>query len=460
MPGVAQRTDEPAGERTDVRAPMAADLRLVADAAERHADELAVERARDRLADRRLAGAGRPDQREDRARLAVGLDAALLAELRDGDVLDDPVLDVVETGVVGVEHLARVAPGRAAPRSACPTGRRGASRGSSGSCSPRVSSRPSARTGRARARPARARRRASPTRRSSCGTPRRRSPRRRRAPCGSSRSAGAGCTRAAASRRRCSTSSWMRFAHLHQREPLALELERELETLVHVDGLEELHLLLEREVGRVARGVGERAGLGDRADERRDAAVVAAQLEDLLDDRAVLALELADLAVGRNLVRALLDLDEEPALRVDLGRAGDTTMEAASARPRDRRREAGRDRSPRRPCRRSRTRPRAWGRAGHGSSSPTSTVSVTFMFGKTTMSSSGTSKSLLTGYLTLLGSNGFGIEVQKLVPTTGKSYAVFRLSASAAKRAVSGDPATRPASTSEDARRLQPTDTS
>src|SRR5690348_17782771 len=46
----------------DVRAPVAADLGLVADAAERHAHELAVESARDRLADRRLAGAGRPDQ--------------------------------------------------------------------------------------------------------------------------------------------------------------------------------------------------------------------------------------------------------------------------------------------------------------------------------------------------------------------------------------------------------------
>ena len=36
------------------------------------------------------------------------LDAALLAELGDRDVLDDPVLDVVEAGVIRVEHLARV----------------------------------------------------------------------------------------------------------------------------------------------------------------------------------------------------------------------------------------------------------------------------------------------------------------------------------------------------------------
>ena len=37
----------------------------------------------------------------------VRLDAALLAELRDRDVLDDAVLDVLEARVVGVEDLAR-----------------------------------------------------------------------------------------------------------------------------------------------------------------------------------------------------------------------------------------------------------------------------------------------------------------------------------------------------------------
>ena len=46
-PGVAQGADEPARQRADVGAPVAADLGLVADAAERHADELAV-RARGR----------------------------------------------------------------------------------------------------------------------------------------------------------------------------------------------------------------------------------------------------------------------------------------------------------------------------------------------------------------------------------------------------------------------------
>ena len=121
-PGVAQRAHEAARQRADVGAAVAADLGLVADAAERHAHELAAHGAGDRLADRGLAGAGRADQRQDRAGALVGLDAALLAQLRDGEVLDDAVLDVVEAGVVGVEHLARVWSGRAAPRSASPHG--------------------------------------------------------------------------------------------------------------------------------------------------------------------------------------------------------------------------------------------------------------------------------------------------------------------------------------------------
>ena len=66
----------------------------------------------------------------------------------------------------------------------------------------------------------------------------------------------------------------------------------------------------------------------DRADERLDAPVVAAQLEDLLDDRAILGLELAGALVGGDAVLSLLDLDEQPALRVGLGRAGDTAVQA------------------------------------------------------------------------------------------------------------------------------------
>ena len=103
----------------------------------------------------------------------------------------------------------------------------------------------------------------------------------------------------------------MRCAHLQLGQPLALELQRQLEPLGHVERLEQLDLLLEGEVGRVAGGVGQRAGLGDRAQEGGHAAVVAAQLEDLLDDGAVLALELAGAPVDGDVVGVLLDLDAQ-----------------------------------------------------------------------------------------------------------------------------------------------------
>ena len=88
---------------------MAADLRLVAHAAERDAHELAVHRARDRLAERRLADAGRADEAEDRP-LHVAL------QLPDREVLDDALLDLVEVVVVLVEHARALRPDRADPR--------------------------------------------------------------------------------------------------------------------------------------------------------------------------------------------------------------------------------------------------------------------------------------------------------------------------------------------------------
>ena len=84
--------------------------------------------------------------------------------------------------------------------------------------------------------------------------------------------------------------------------------------------------------GRVADGVGERAGLGDAAQERRDAAVVAAELEDLLDDGAVLALEVAGPAVERaGRVGPLVDLDEQAAVGHRVGGAGDAAVQALRA---------------------------------------------------------------------------------------------------------------------------------
>src|SRR5205823_2431155 len=103
-----QRLDDASGNRADVGPAMAADLRLVAHAAERDADELAVHRARDRLAERRLADAGRPDEAEDRTLEAHGRLARLIFQLLHREILDDPILDLVEIVVIFVEDLPRL----------------------------------------------------------------------------------------------------------------------------------------------------------------------------------------------------------------------------------------------------------------------------------------------------------------------------------------------------------------
>ena len=326
-PGIAERADEPARQRADVRAAMAADLRLVADAAERHADELASGRARDRLPDGGLAGAGRADEREDRAGAPVVLDPALLAELRDRDVLDDAVLHVLEARVVGVQHLARVR--RVEPLL--------------GALAPRDGEQPvevvadDAGLGSLVSHSLEPRELALGLLEDVLGHLR----------LGDLRpvlldDGPLVLAELLADRVELAAEDVLALllvdirldvlldslAHLHEREPLALELEGELEALAHVDGLEEANLLLEAQVGRVARRVCERTGLGDRAHEGRDAAVVAAQLEDLLDDRAILDLELADAAVGGLRVGPFLDVDEEAPLRVAGRGARDPAVQA------------------------------------------------------------------------------------------------------------------------------------
>ena len=99
--GVAERADDRARHRADVGAAVAADLRLVADAADRDPLEAAPERAGDRAPEAGLADAGRADEAEDRA-------ARLGPQLADRQVLEDPVLDLLEVVVVGVEDLAGV----------------------------------------------------------------------------------------------------------------------------------------------------------------------------------------------------------------------------------------------------------------------------------------------------------------------------------------------------------------
>src|SRR5436309_3378638 len=83
-------------------APMPSDLRFVADAAKRHAHELAVHGAGNRLAERGLADAWRTDEAEDRT-LQRERAALLRFQLLDGEVFDDPFFDLVQVVMIGIE---------------------------------------------------------------------------------------------------------------------------------------------------------------------------------------------------------------------------------------------------------------------------------------------------------------------------------------------------------------------
>ncbi len=80
---------------------MAADLGFVAHAAERCAHELAVQSARDRASQAGFTHAWRADQTQNRrAHLGTG-------QLAHGQILKQPLLDLLQPVVVFVEHLAR-----------------------------------------------------------------------------------------------------------------------------------------------------------------------------------------------------------------------------------------------------------------------------------------------------------------------------------------------------------------
>src|SRR5262249_31935829 len=119
------------------------------------------------------------------------------------------------------------------------------------------------------------------------------------------------------------------LAHLQLRQAVALQLDPELQPLDHVERLEELDLLGEREVWRVSPCVRERAGVGDRANEGTHASVVAAELENLVDDGPILALELGGPAGRRRDVGMLLDLHAQGSFAVAVRRTCDPAMEAA-----------------------------------------------------------------------------------------------------------------------------------
>ncbi len=89
---------------------MTTDLGLVAHTADGDAHERTTQCPRDRLTQRRLADAGRTDQREDRTgtATALGTQTALAPQHAHRQELEDAVLDVGESFVVGVEHTASI----------------------------------------------------------------------------------------------------------------------------------------------------------------------------------------------------------------------------------------------------------------------------------------------------------------------------------------------------------------
>ncbi len=326
---VAERADQAAGHGADVGAAVAADLGLVAHAAQRHAHELAAGRLGNRLADRGLACAGRSDQGQDRAgAAALVLDPAFLAELADGDVLRDALLHVLEAGVVGVEHLA------------------GANRVQDlvGGLGPRHRDHP-VEVGADHRGLARALARALEAPELALGLL-----------AGLVGHAGfldlrpvllddggVVLAKLLADRVHLLAQEVLALlvlgalgdvvvdalADLKLGQPVALDLDGQAQALGDVDRLEDAHLLVSGDVGRVADRVGQGARVADRAKERADAVIGAAELEDLLDDGAVLALEDAD--VLRGLVVGIGvggDLDHERAVRVGNGGAADAAVEA------------------------------------------------------------------------------------------------------------------------------------
>ena len=98
--GLFHALNHAARERTDIGPAMAADLRFIAHAAQADADELAPQRAGDRLAQRGLADARRADETEDRA-------LHLFFQLSDGEILENAFFDFFEVVVIFVEDLVR-----------------------------------------------------------------------------------------------------------------------------------------------------------------------------------------------------------------------------------------------------------------------------------------------------------------------------------------------------------------
>ena len=325
-PSVAQRPHQAAGQSADVGAPVTADLRLVAHAAERHADEGASSGAGDGLADRGLAGARGADQGQDGAGSPVVGHAAVGAQLAHCQVLGDAPLDVLEPGVIGVEHLARVNGVEAFFRALRPRHRD----------QPVEIGADHRRLARRVAHPLQSGQLALRLLANRIGHP-------RRGDLGAVLVGDRGLVFAElladgvhllAQKILALLLLGARIdvladalAELQLGEAIALQLERQLQPLDDVQRLQQPHFLLVAQVGRIAGGVGQGAGLGDGANEGADAPVVAAQLENLVHHGAVLELEIVSAARGRRLIVVILHRDAKVAVLVGLSGPGDTAVQ-------------------------------------------------------------------------------------------------------------------------------------
>ena len=117
------------------------------------------------------------------------------------------------------------------------------------------------------------------------------------------------------------------LSHLQLIQPLSLKLNRQPEPLDDVERFKELQLLTEAQVGRVARRIGQGARIGDGPHECADPSVVASQLENLVDNRAILTFQLARETGSWRLVGTGLEIHSKHAVLVARRSAGDRAME-------------------------------------------------------------------------------------------------------------------------------------
>src|SRR6266446_4294906 len=96
--GTPQRLQNPARERTNVGAPMPAQLGFVVHATEAETLEFAPQGPRNRLPKRGFPHARRADKTQD-WRIGRGV------ELEDPQMFEDPLLDILEVEVIFVKHL-------------------------------------------------------------------------------------------------------------------------------------------------------------------------------------------------------------------------------------------------------------------------------------------------------------------------------------------------------------------